>query len=246
MSLMEKFRISRRGRALQVQIPGMRAFVKSRMDEWNDSVRRQAARRLQEERERRRRQEEMSGTVAAEKERTESGRETAQQPEQRTSSVQFSLQEIPFDDGDRITDMERFRSAAKKDPSLYSSEAISKTYRNWERNHAELKSFSSEVVRIAGEKYDRPSAFYHFADIDKRIYHRMKTEFDYKPFRETALRCCAGLRLSGEEADELLRLAGMFLSPCHTEDLVFRFCLDHGIWDRPGIDYMLAAQMEDN
>ena len=55
----------------------------------------------------------------------------------------------------------------------------------------------------------------------------------------TAFRCCIGLGLSVEEAEDLLKLAGMAFSPNNADDLVVKFCLEKGIHDIPGINYML-------
>ncbi len=41
------------------------------------------------------------------------------------------------------------------------------------------------------------------------------------------------------EAEELLRLAGMAFSPNSPDDLVVKFCLENGIRDIPGVNYML-------
>ena len=70
----------------------------------------------------------------------------------------------------------------------------------------------------------------------------MKTDYCYKPSKKTAIRCCIGLKLNGEEAEALLKLAGYAFSPNDPDDLVVKFCLENGIWDIPGINYMLYAQ----
>ena len=55
----------------------------------------------------------------------------------------------------------------------------------------------------------------------------------------TAFRCCIGLKLNMDEAESLLKLAGMAFSPNDPDDLVLEFCLENGIRDIPGINYML-------
>ena len=47
------------------------------------------------------------------------------------------------------------------------------------------------------------------------------------------------LKLNGEEAEALLKLAGYAFSPNDPDDLVVKFCLENGIRDIPGINYML-------
>ena len=138
-----------------------------------------------------------------------------------------------------IEDMKTFKQEAEKDMALYDSPALENTYHAWERDHSEYKSFSSEVVRMVGERFEKTSDFYRAANIDKRVYHKIRSDFSYRPSRQTAFRCCFGLGLNLEEAEALLKLAGMAFSPNNPDDLVIKFCLEKGITDIPGINYML-------
>ena len=144
--------------------------------------------------------------------------------------------------GDRkpvIEDMKEFRQEAEKNMAMYDSPEMENTYHNWEKKNSGYRSFSSEVVRMVGEKFEKTSDFYKAANIDKRTYHKIHSDYGYKPSRMTAIRCCIGLRLSVEEAEDLLKLAGMAFSPNDPNDLVVKFCLENGIRDIPGINYML-------
>lgn len=117
---------------------------------------------------------------------------------------------------------------------------ILKTYHSWEKENSVRKFFSSEVIRIMDQKYSKPSAFYHAAGMDKRTFHKIKTDYGYKPSRKTALQCCVGLQLIPKEAEDLLGLAGFSLSPSEPYDLILRFCLEKKIWDLEDINYMLS------
>ncbi len=144
--------------------------------------------------------------------------------------------------GDRkpaIEDMKEFRQEAEKNMAMYDSPAMENTYHAWEKKNSEYRSFSSEVVRMVGERFEKTSDFYKAANIDKRTFHKIKSDYGYVPSRMTAIRCCIGLRLSVAEAEDLLKLAGMAFSPNNPNDLVVKFCLENGIRDIPGINYML-------
>ena len=155
------------------------------------------------------------------------------------SEVKYSLPQKPGDQQAAIQDIKKFSQEAEKDMGLYDSPALKNTYHAWEKENAEYRSFSSEVTRMVKEKYKKPSEFYRPAGIDKRTWHKISTDFGYKPSRMTAFRCCIGLKLNAEEAEALLKLAGMAFSPNDPEDLVVKFCLENGIRDIPGINYML-------
>ncbi len=156
-------------------------------------------------------------------------------------SVREAEEDLPLAEDSRaaILDMEEFKQDAEKDMALYDSRALESTYHAWERENSAYKSFSSEVVRMVEQKFRKTSDFYRAANIDKRTYHKIKSDFGYKPSRVTAFRCCIGLQLDVDEAEELLKLAGMAFSPNDPDDLVIRFCLEKGIRDIPGINYML-------
>ncbi len=155
------------------------------------------------------------------------------------SRIKYSLPPLTDDKKSTITDMKSFTQEAKKNMAMYDSSAMENTYHAWEKENAEYKSFSSEVIRMVKERYNKDSEFYRAAGIDKRTFHKIRSDFGYKPSRMTAFRCCIGLKLDAAEAEELLRLAGMAFSPNDPDDLVLKFCLEKGIRDIPGINYML-------
>lgn len=130
---------------------------------------------------------------------------------------------------------------ANRNPSVLDSPMVRDYYRIWEKANSEKKSFSSEVVQMARAQYRKASQFYLPVGIDKRTFHRMKTDYEYKPSRNTAFRCCIGLHLNGNQADRLLKLAGYAFSPSDPTDLIIRFCLDNGIWDLQSINYLMDS-----
>ena len=155
------------------------------------------------------------------------------------SGIKYSLPPLTGNEKASVTDMKAFSQEARKDMAMYDSPALENTYHAWEKENSEYKSFSSEVMRMVKERYRKDSDFYHAAGIDKRTFHKIRADFGYKPSRMTAFRCCIGLKLNVEEAEDLLRLAGMAFSPNDPDDLVLKFCLEKGISDIPGINYML-------
>ena len=114
-------------------------------------------------------------------------------------------------------------------------------YHSWEKKKAVTKTFSSEVTRMVREKFPKASAFYLPAGIDKRTYHKIRTDYLYKPSRNTAMKCCLGLKLNGEEAGELMQLAGYSFSPSDPTDLVVLFCLEKHIWDLASVNYLMDS-----
>ncbi len=151
--------------------------------------------------------------------------------EQESKKIRYSL---PMDTGGQHA---KYSIAFFDEPE---ESEILKAYHSWEKENSVKKSFSSEVIRIMNRKYSKTSAFYHAAGMDKRTFHKIKTDYGYKPSRKTALRCCIGLQLNPKEAEDLLGLAGFTLSPSEPYDLIIRFCLEKKIWNILDVNYMLS------
>ena len=167
------------------------------------------------------------------------------------SDIRYSLPSIPVGLDDLknryslpVSEGEDIRTVlnrAARDMSVLESPAVKNYYHSWEQKNAVRKSFSSEVMRMVKERYTKASRFYGPAGLDRRIFNRIKTDYGYQPSKNTALRCCIGLRLDGDQAEELLKLAGYAFSPSDPSDLALRFCLENGIWDIPSINYLLGS-----
>lgn len=159
---------------------------------------------------------------------------------QYPEDVHFSVAEAPYDENE-VTDMERFLSQASRDTAMYNSPALQNTYHSWEKKTAVSRTFSSEVLRRLQENGMRPAEFYKAAELDKRVYSSMKRDYCYSPSRTTAIKCCLALRLSFQDAEQLLKLAGYSLSPGLSKDLAIRFCLENGIYNIANVNYLLDA-----
>ena len=158
----------------------------------------------------------------------------------RGDQPRFSTAEEILDEKD--TDYNPlYISEALKRMDPMDSPAMRRYYRSWEKKKAVTKSFSSEVTRMVGERFRKASAFYIPAGIDKRTFHKIRTDYLYKPSRTTAMKCCLGLRLNEEEARELMGLAGFSFSPSDPSDLVVLFCIEKGIWDLASVNYLMDS-----
>ena len=138
-------------------------------------------------------------------------------------------------------DMPVYPEEIRKDMSLLDSPAMKRYYHSWEKKESVAKTFSSEVMRMVNKKYIKMSSFYLPAGIDKRTFNKIKNDYLYKPSRSTAMKCCLGLKLNREEAEELMRLAGFSFSPSDPSDLVVMFCIEKEIWDLASVNYLMAS-----
>ena len=102
-------------------------------------------------------------------------------------------------------------------------------------------SFCDNLFRIIDDKYIKDSEVYKKADIDRRLFSKMRSDSAYHPAKSTAIRLCLALELDIAEAERLLESAGYCLSLSSTEDLVVRYCIEHKIFSivsvNEAIDY---------
>ncbi len=92
-------------------------------------------------------------------------------------------------------------------------------------------SFSMTLLMMIDHKGMTDVEVYKAAKIDRRVFSKLRSNDDYQPSWNTAVRLCFGLRTSTLEAITLLEKAGICLSRSKKEDLVVLYCLDNGIYD---------------
>lgn len=161
-------------------------------------------------------------------------------PPEPPDSIRYSRADKILDESDKDR-MPFSMEEMRKDPAVLDSPAMKRYYHSWEKKKSVTKTFSSEVVRMVREKYTKTSAFYVPAGIDKRTFHKIRSDYLYKPSRNTAMKCCLGLKLNCDEANDLLQLAGYSFSPSDPADLVVLFCLEKKIWDLASVNYLMDS-----
>lgn len=88
-------------------------------------------------------------------------------------------------------------------------------------------SFADNLFRIIDEKGLKDSKVYKKADIDRRLFSKIRSDSTYHPSKETAIKLCLALELDIVETEKLLETAGYCLSMSSTGDLVIRYCIEH-------------------
>ena len=72
---------------------------------------------------------------------------------------------------------------------------------------------------------------YKTANIDRRLFSKIRSDSSYHPQKQTILPLLISLKLTIAEAEDLLARAGFAFSPTDATDVIYRFCIENKIFD---------------
>jgi len=93
------------------------------------------------------------------------------------------------------------------------------------------KTFSEALLDLVDTKGMTDAEAYKRSNIDRRLFSKIRSNPGYAPSKSTVLAFTIGLRLSVQDAQDLLARAGFAFSPCDTRDLIVRYFLENGDHD---------------
>ena len=93
------------------------------------------------------------------------------------------------------------------------------------------RTFQQELLRKIDEKGLSDSEVYKRAELDRRLFSKIRSNENYRPSKATALALAVALELSIDEAVDLIGRAGLAFSQSSISDLIVRYCIENGIYD---------------
>ena len=101
------------------------------------------------------------------------------------------------------------------------------------------ETFQEKLLKTIDEKGLTDAQVYTKANLDRRLFSKIRCNVNYKPSKSTALALAIALGLDLDETTDFLGRAGLALSPSSKADLIVKYCIINRIYDILDVNALL-------
>lgn len=101
------------------------------------------------------------------------------------------------------------------------------------------QTFQQKLFGLIDKKGYTDSQVYRKANLDRKLFSKIRCNEYYKPSKLTALSLAVALELNLDETTDLLGRAGLALSPSDLTDMIVKYCITHQIYDIYDVNALL-------
>lgn len=139
---------------------------------------------------------------------------------------------LPEQENKFFTSVRQFRIRKPEKKALARRSSVGKMVRSLDDVLSQVgEIFQERLFRIIDEKGRSDVEVYRRANLDRKLFSKIRCNKDYRPKKATVIALAIALELNLDETKDLLGRAELALSPGSRFDLVIQYFIEHEVYD---------------